>query len=259
MNNSKRGFILVIILSVILVLVIGAGMIKEKRDNNKSMEEYTRYIEETGSKEADEKENAEEQLDSSKIKGFINKIKTKQDVKVLMLGDDMAMSVGKTSDAGIWSDGVKNLIETTYGSKVSLTVLAKEGATTETGVAATKENDISGYDLVILCYGNNDSKQSIKTSAVKENYTNIVGNIKAKSPDALMISILESSLELNNAYRLAIVEVATNNSLIKADMREAFNSSGKKESSLAKNGFPNDTGYQLYTQTIGKKIKEAME
>ena len=106
MNNSKRGFILVIILSVILVLVIGAGMIKEKRDNNKSMEEYTRYIEETVIKEADEKENAEEQLDSSKIKGFINKIKTKQDVKVLMLGDDMAMSVGKTSDAGIWSDGV---------------------------------------------------------------------------------------------------------------------------------------------------------
>ena len=42
MNNSKRGFILVIILSVILVLVIGAGMIKEKRDNNKSKEEYTR-------------------------------------------------------------------------------------------------------------------------------------------------------------------------------------------------------------------------
>ena len=171
----------------------------------------------------------------------------------------MAMSKGRTSDSGIWSDGFKHLIETTYGSKVNLTLLAKEGATLETGLRATKENDISDYDLAILCYGNNDAKTSRKISDVKENYAEIVKNIKAKSPEALMIAILESSLELNNAYRMAIIESADSNSLIKVDMREAFNSSGKKEAAISKNGFPNDTGYQIYTQTLGNKIKKAME
>ena len=260
MNNSKRGFILVIILSVVLVLVIGAGTIKEKRDNKKSTEEYNTYMQEIENKEVGENtEASEEKVDSSKIKGCINKLKAKQDVKVLILGDDMAISKGRTSDAGIWSDGIKNLIETTYGSKVNLTLLAKEGATLETGLKATKENDISDYDLAILCYGNNDAKESRKISDVKENYTDIVKNIKAKSPEALMIAVLESPLELNNSYRMAVIEVADTNSLLKADMREAFNSSGKKESSISKNGFPNDTGYQIYTQTIGDKIKKAME
>lgn len=258
MNNSKKGFVLVVLLSIILVLVIVAGVIKEKHDNKTNNEEYDRYIQETQIEDADDKDT-EENVDSSKVKGFINKLKAKQDVKILILGDDMALSIGRSSDAGIWSDGVKNLIETTYGSKVNLTLLAKEGATLETGLTTTKENDMSGYDLTILCYGNNDSKASRKVSDVKEDYTEMVKNIKDKSPDSLMIAVLESSLELNNPYRLAVVEVATNNSLIKADMREAFNSSGKKDSSISKNGFPNDTGYQIYTQTIGKKIKEAME
>lgn len=258
MNNSKKGLILIALLSIILVLVIGAGLIKERYENKTNKEEYDRYIEETQIEETKDK-NTEGSIDSSKIKGFINKLKAKQDVRVLILGDDMALSVGRNSDSGIWSGGVKNLIETTYGSKVDLTVLASEGATLENGLTTTKEKDISDYDLTILCYGNNDSKASRKVSTVKENYTEIVKNIKDKSPDSLMIAVLESSLELNNPYRLAVVEVAATNSLIKADMREAFNSSGKKDSALSKNGFPNDTGYQIYTQTIGKVIKEAMD
>ena len=258
MNNSKRGFILVIILAVILVGVIIAGTIKDKHESKINNEEYSAYVE-AASEESEESNKTDyEEVDSSKTEGLVEKLRAKQEIKILMLGDDMAMSIGRSSDSGIWSEGIKNLLQTTYGSKADLKLLAKEGATTETGVTLVKENDLSDYDLVILCYGNNDNKNSLKVQDVKTNYTEIITKIREKSPHALMIAVLESSLELNNSYRLAISEVATSNSLIIADMRNAFNSSGMKESSLAKNGFPNDQGYQVYTQAIGDKIKGAM-
>ena len=258
MNNSKRGFILVIILAVILVGVIIAGVIKDKQESKISNEEYSAYVEAVSEESEESNKTDYEEVDPSKTEGLVEKLRAKQDIKILMLGDDMAISIGRSSDSGIWSEGIKNLLQTTYGSKADLKLLGKEGATTETGVALVKENDLSEYDLVILCYGNNDNKNSLKVQDVKTNYTEIITKIREKSPHALMIAVLESSLELNNSYRLAISEVATSNSLIIADMRNAFNSSGMKESSLAKNGFPNDQGYQVYTQAIVDKIKGAM-
>lgn len=258
MNNSKRGFILVVILSVILIMLIIAGVIKERHDNKLSEEEYVSCNEMYEKKALEENVPEESTKDPSKIIGLANKLKGKQDVNVLILGDDIAMSTGRKSEAGIWSDALKNLLESTYGSKVNLKLVAKEGATTEMGLSDIKENDISDYDLVILCYGSNDRKEARKLSDVKKNYIEIIRQIKQKSPTSLVIAVLESSLELNNSYRLAVLDVAANNYMLVADMRNAFDSSGKSEASISNNGLPNDAGYEIYTQTIAKKIKEVV-
>lgn len=256
-NNSKKGLIVIIFLVIILVGVIVAGTIKEKRDSKVLNQEYINSVKTSEIEEENQQvdNNNAENIDVSKVKGLGEKLRAKVDVRVLVLGDGIAMSQGRNSDNGIWSEGVKNLIETTYGSKVTMTLLAQQGATTETGVTAVRENDIKNYDLVIICYGQNDNNKSLKTSDVKNYYKSIVDKIRNESPDASIIAVLESTLELNNVYRNAIQEVATANYLNVADMKNAFLSSGVKESTLVSSSLPNDQGYQVYTQTIGNTIR----
>lgn len=259
MNNSKKGITIIILLLIILIGIIGIGTIKERYNNKKDSEEYETSLsisDETGSENEEEEE--EDVLDSSKVDGFFEKLRAKQDVKVLMLGDEIAMSKGRTSDNGVWSEGVKNLIERNYGSKAALELAAQENATTASGLTKIQNTDISSYDLIILCYGYADNNAGVKVEDVKNNYKSIINKIMKENSNATIIVVLESMLPINNPYRAAINEIATSNSLIIADMKNAFVSSGLKESSLANKGLPNDRGYQVYTQTIEKRIKESM-
>lgn len=256
MNNSKKGLFIIGILCAILVIVVGAGKVKERHENKINTEEYIASV--TASQEAADQKQEEQEQDKAKLKSAVDKLRAKEDVKVLMLGDCIAMSSGRTSENGIWSEGIKNAILKQFGSNASMEVIAQKDATTATGLTQLQNADLSGYDIVILSYGYNDNKDKLKVDDTKANYKAIVDKVLKENNHAMIISVLESSLELNNPYRAAINEVSTTKSLIIADMKNAFITSGVKESTLASNGLPNDKGYQIYTQTIENKLKQAV-
>jgi hypothetical protein len=265
LNNSKKGLLTVIALALILICVLAAGILKDKKLNNANKEEYTASL--TSASKEEPKETKEEakveekpvvEKDTQNL-DFYGKLKEKQSVRVLILGDGLAMSQGRASDNGVWDQGVANLIQSTYGSKVELKSLAQSGASTSVGVSVVKDSDIKDYDLVITCFGQNDSNTLVNPSQMKTNYNSIITEIKSKSPKATIIPVLPNTLALDNTYRLTIQKVATENKLTCADMKKAFTESGMQESSLINGYLPNDKGYQIYTQTIGNVIKAGVK
>lgn len=259
MNNSKKGLIIVTTLIFVFIGVLTMGIIKDRNLNKALAESSTKKLqEETKTEEKASEEKKEETKDKQAL-DFYGKLKEKQSVRILILGDGLAMSQGKTSDNGAWDKGVTNLIKTTYGSKVELKSLAQSGTSTAAGIDIVKSNDIKDYDLVITCFGHNDNNTSVKPNQMKTNYNNIIAEVKNKSPKATIIVVLPSTLAPGNTYRDNIQKVATENNVIVADMKKAFTEAGTKESTLMNGSLPNDKGYQVYTQTIGNVIKSGMK
>ncbi|WP_143315811.1 SGNH/GDSL hydrolase family protein [Clostridium sp. HBUAS56017] len=264
MNNSKKGLITISALALILVFVLAAGIIKDRKLNSINKEEYVASLTNSSKEESKNTKEVKAQEPpvedkSTKSLDFYGKLKEKQPVRVLILGDGLAMSQGRNSDNGIWDQGVASLIQNTYGSKVELKSLAQSGASTTVGVNVAKNNDISNYDLVITCFGHNDNSTLVNPSQSKTNYSNILAEIKSKSPKATIIPVLPSTLALDNTYRLTIQKLAAENNLTCADMKKAFTESASQESTLLNGSLPNDKGYQIYTQTVGNIIKAGVK
>ena len=251
-STDKIENIVIVVLVVVLAITLTLGIIKDKKESKKNLEEYNEFLKE-------ENNNLVEESDETDGNDFYSKLRKKEEVKVLVLGDGLALSQGRVSDNGIWDQGLKNLIQNTYGSNVELNSLAQNGASSSVGVDTVKNNDISGYNLIITCYGYNDNKVGTSIEEFKKNYEDIISEIKTKNPSAIIIPILPSTLSIDNAYSVAIKEVSDTNKLNFADIKTEFINSGVTEDNLTNSGLPNDKGYELYTQCIGNIIKEKMQ
>lgn len=246
MNNSKKGFAIIILLSIVLIAVIGLGVMKTKKLNAINQKEFKEFM--------DEFNNATLEKEKKSV-DFVGKLKEKQEINMLVLGDGLAASQGKTKDDGIWTNAVTKFIKETYGSDVKPQVLAESSAKVEDGLNTVNLNDISNKDLIILSYGNNDSINKTGLDSFKVNYTNLVNKIKAENPNALIIVLIPNTLELDNKYRIKMMEVCNENRLAYGDLKTAFKESGQAESKLVKNSLPTDAGYQIYSQTVSNIIK----
>ena len=258
LSNNKRGMAIIIILILVFAGVLTLGIIKDKKYNSDNQADYNKYIE--GSKTTEVAAKTEEvKATPQEVLDFYGKLKNKKAVKVLILGDGLALSQGSTSNSGAWDAGVVNLLKTTYGSTAELISLAKAGASSSVGLNVAKSNNLEGYDLVITCFGQNDNISAVNINDFKTNYAGIVKEIKAKSPKATILPILPSTLALDNKYRAKIQEVATENGLTCIDTKTTFIKSGITDAKLLNGSLPSDVGYQLYTQTIGETIKAGVK
>ena len=249
-SNKKLETAIILGLSVVLVVTLIIGIVKDRNLTEKNTEEYNEFMVEY---EANKKKDKSDQTLTDNL---YNKLRKKEDVKILILGDGIVSTQTIGSENGIFGEGVKKVIETTYGSKVELKLLAKNGASSEVGVETVKNNDISGYDLVIICYGHNDNETGILPEKFKDNYQEIVDEIKKANPNATIIPIVPSTLDSDNKYSNVIKEVSNSNELNFADMKLGFVESNLGEYNLGNGGFPNDAGYNLYIESIGKIIEE---
>ena len=259
LNNNKKGIVIIITLIIVLAGVLTLGIIKDRKVNSDNKADYNNYIEESkttevAAKTEEVKETTKEATSPEEL-NFYGKLKNKKAVKILILGDGLALSQGSTSNGGLWDAGLRNLIQNTYGSTVELISLAKAGSASSVGLTVAKSNNLEGYDLVITCFGHNDSNSAININDFKTNYTGIVNEIKVKSPKVIILPLLPSTLPLDNKYRLKIQEVATENSLTCIDTKTAFINSGITEAKLLNGNLPSDIGYQVYTETVGNVIK----
>lgn len=263
LNNNKKGIAIIITLILAFAGVLTLGIIKDRKVNSDNQADYNKYIEKSKTTEVAAK--TEEVKGTTKVEtkledlNFYGKLKNKTAVKILILGDGLALSQGSTSSAGTWDAGVSNLIQNTYGSTVGLTSLAKAGAASSVGLTVAKSNNLEGCDLVITCFGHNDSNSAININDFKTNYTAVVNEIKIKSPKVVILPLLPSTLPLDNKYRLKIQEVAQENGLTCIDTKTAFINSGITETKLLNGNLPSDIGYQVYTEAIGNVIKAEMK
>lgn len=108
------------------------------------------------------------------------------DVNVLIVGDSIAE--GGQGENG-WCTLLQNNLRKTYNNRVSFTNVSMGGNASYAGYVRTMAlDDDVGYDLAIICYGQNDGADGFST-----NYESIIRAIRSKYPDCSIISILESS------------------------------------------------------------------
>lgn len=259
LNNNKRGITIIITLIIVLAGVLTLGIIKDRKVSSDNKADYNKYIEESKTTEvAAEPEEVKGETSPENL-NFYGKLKDKKAVRILVLGDGLALSQGSTSNGGLWDAGLRNLIQNTYGSTVELISLAKAASASSVGLNVAKSNNLENYDLVITCFGHNDSNSAININGFKTNYIGIVNEIKSKSPKVVILPVLPSTLPLDNKYRLKIQEVATENGLICIDTKTAFINSGITEAKLLNGNLPSDIGYQVYTEAVAKVIKAEMK
>ena len=258
-SKNKIENIIILVLSVVLVITLTFGIIKDKKESKKNLEEYSEVINEDGKDKETSSDSVTQEPNEVVKDDVYSKLRKKESVNLLVLGDGLALSQGRTSDNGIWDQGVKSLIQNTYGSNVELKSLAKNGSSSAVGVETVKNNDISGYDLIVTCYGHNDNTVGISIEEFKKNYQDIINEIKTKNPNGTIITILPNTLSTDNEYSVAIKEVSNNNGIDFADTKTTFINSGLGEDNLINSGLPNDKGYQLYTETIGNVIKKKIQ
>lgn len=271
MNNSRKGINIIVLLVFVFLVILTAGIIKDKKLSKQNKEDYNKYItteksnedsnitDAESNKSKDNSSNTENEDFVQKQKlNFYDKLKEKSPVKILVLGDGIALSQGSTTPDGKWIEGVVNLIKSTYGTTAEVKSLAKSGTKASEGLNIAKNNDLTGYDLILTCFGQNDNNGLTDIKSFKTSYEGIISEIKSKNSNTVIIPILPSTLDLNNNYRNEIIQIANANSLDAADVKKAFTESGA-EASLVTGKLPNDRGYQYYTVTIGNVIKRNIQ
>lgn len=265
MSKSKKETMIIIGLVIALIGVLTLGIIKDRKMQKDSESVLSEWVD---SKD-DEKSNEEEVKDEEKPveeekkeenKDFYSKLKNKDDVRMLVLGDGLALSQGRNTTAGAWDKGISDWITNTYGSKVELVSLAKPGATSGVGYEVVTNNDISNYDLIIMCFGQNDNNRLTNMNTFNANYKGIIDKVKEKSPNGTIVPILPNTLVKDNAYRVAMQDIAKKNNLDVVDMSAEFDNSGMQKNELIGNsGLPNDKGYGLYITGVTKLIESSMK
>ncbi|MCD9023650.1 SGNH/GDSL hydrolase family protein [Cohnella silvisoli] len=122
-----------------------------------------------------------------------------------------------------------------------------------------------GYDLVFICYGQND-QGSLTTEEFGAIYENLIRRIKHDYPYAEIVTLVESSLQ-SETFPDVIKSLTKRYGLINVDTRQSFGKSALPYDQLTIDGVhPNNEGYKLYAQQIydalsqeydsGKQISE---
>lgn len=244
-SKSKVLDILIIILIIALALVIAVGTIKDKKTLAKNMEIYS--VDST-----DKSENNEKKASTSNP---YEKIKDGEEVNILVLGNGIGLSEGKTDESGNWTNSLSKWLEETYKSKANITNLSQEKANVKTGLESLAQNK-DNFDLAYIIFGQNDQK-ALKPKEFKEDYEKIIENLKERNKNIVIVPIIENSLRKKNEYTNAIEELAKANNLTVIDMATVFTKDPAPYAKLTTKGgiYPNNLGYSVYFSNIKSSIE----
>ena len=184
---------------------------------------------------------------------FYQKLSDGFDVNVLVVGDSIGAGAGTETDGQQWFKQLQAYLRTVNKASVSVTNVSMGGNTSYAGYVRTMalDDDID-YDLVIICYGQNDGSDGFSTY-----YESIIQAIRSKYPDCSIISILESSQREYTDKMITIQSICDHYGIPVADTIATFNNAGKAYDELSNDGVhPNDAGQEIYYETVKAVIDE---
>ena len=251
--NKKKGILGIVVLIMLLGIALILGIRRDNKLKNENKEDYNNWQQENSNNET-----PKEQVEEPKVLkvDFYTKLKNKEEVKVVIIGDRIALSEGKTSAGGIWSEGVAYIINKDFGTKATVDLLAKQELTVTTALQLVSGKNLKQYDLAILCLGHNDNEINLNTSDFKEQYIQLLSEIKSKGDGITTMLLLPSTLKKDNIYRKIMEQSARRNLINIIDTRETFEKNGVVQKELINGELPNDLGYQYYTTTFAKVLHD---
>ena len=236
--------VLTILLIIVGIYAIGVG-VKRANKNQKALVAL--------SQERREESNITD--DKVLDLNFYEKLSKNNNVNALIIGDSMSQSTGSSDNDKKWSNLLIKDIKTKYKSTMTTDLITGDSTTSVRAYVELNKTKITKkYDVAFLCFGQND-QWSITAKQFGAYYESIIINLKKTNPNIEIIPIIESSFRENNSYSDVIVALSKNYNLQQVDMVLAFNNSGNTYSELAEETeLPNDKGYSLYANTIGKVV-----
>jgi len=186
---------------------------------------------------------------------FYEKLSENRDVNALIIGDSMSHSTGASDNNKKWSTSIIKDIKEKYKSTMTTDLITGDSTTgVRAWVEINKTKITKKYDVAFLCFGQND-QWSLTPKQFGAYYESIIINLKKTNHTIEIIPIIESSFRKHNSYSDVIIALSKNYNLQQADTVLAFDNSGNTYNELAEETeLPNDKGYSLYAQTIGKVI-----
>ncbi len=266
--NTKWNFLFVI-LSVLLVVGLVYMMytyLQEEKQTQAHWEEIKvqvdaeRKLEEQAAKEAAEQAAAEEaarRVELEKVDSFYQKLADGFDVDILVVGDTIATAQGVSKPEYSWVNTIELYLEQVYEIDVRITNLALADSTSYAGYVNTMMlNDEIEYDLAVICYGENDSAESIDMF-----YEAIIRAVRASYPKCSTIAMLEATASGYTEKMQRVQAIAEHYGIPVVDTIEAFTSGEFAQfDELTDDGIhPNDTGHQLYAYMLAGTIDAEVE
>lgn len=237
----KKRFVALSIIAVVVcaTLVVLGFQIAQKRA----------LVENLG-KESATNQLAEEQ-DQRKLEqksNFYEKLQNGFDVKILVIGNSMALSEGASSDYD-WLHTLSEELETKYHVNVRYNNIASAYSGYGAGfVKAATLDDVSTYDAAIICYPAAELEEELIQ------YEAIARLIKKNNSDCAIISILANSDKATAPDQT--IQVTDHYCGISINMQDIISQEGTKV--IDHEFYPNEAGYELYTKETFNSINNAI-
>ncbi len=230
---------------------------KKKKDNSETAPDTEEPEKEEQEEREPEKKKPEKNWKGheevfAEYDGIYRKLNRGEDVNILINGDSIGAGGGST-EGNSWTDLLKDHIESEYGVSCNMTNISLGGNGSYAGyVMENILDDSSDYDLMIICYGENDDRKNLSLE-----YEAMIRSAERKYPSCNLISILESSQREYTKKIEIIEELSEYYDIPAADTIRAFNDSGREYEELTVDvKHPNDEGYKLYFNEVKKIIDE---
>lgn len=172
-------------------------------------------------------------------------------LNILINGD----SIGEGNSDTAWGTIVANDLKELYKlPSVQVSNISLGGNTSYAGYSRLNCTDSeSGYDLVFICYGQNDADDSDFPIM----YESMLRATIKKYPKAQVVAILESSQKEYTNKINQIIEICEYYKIPYVDTIAAFEESGYSYEKLTDDGVhPNEQGRQVYADAIFSVIQE---
>lgn len=185
------------------------------------------------------------------------RLKNGKPVRIAILGDSIADKTGVANPAQSWDSLLLDWLTDEYASSITLDNYAIGGTTSYTGYYQAETamraavRAAGSYDLVIICYGQNDAPENFCLY-----YEAMLRSVKKQNRSCQLITILESSQQVYTEKMQEIIRLSGLYGADVADTISAFFASGFSYEALTPDGtHPNETGHQIYFEAVRNIIE----
>lgn len=237
---KKRFIVLSLLVAVVVIVLVALGFqTYQKRA----------LVENQGKESAANqatKEQAQRELEQES--NFYAKLQNGFDVKILVIGNSMALSEGASSE-NYWLQIFAEELEDQYNVNVRYNNLACAYSGYGAGfVKVATLDDVSTYDAAIICYPAAELEEELIQ------YEAIIRQIKKSNSDCAIISILANSDK--NVSPDETTQITNYYGGISINMQDIISQEGAKV--IDHEFYPNDTGYELYAKEAFNSISNAI-